>query len=161
MPAGSRLVVENACYHLIARGNQQQKIFREKKDYEEYICRVKRYKKKYGFNLYGYCLMPNHIHMLGEVTPAPKLSRFMASLLRSYTTYFNDKYGKEGHLWQGRFKSRVIVKDRYFIDCLNYIELNPVRADLVKTPYEYIWSSYNERLDEDQMEKGLLNAIVL
>lgn len=161
MPGGPRIIVENACYHLIARGNQKQKIFRERKDYEEYLDRLKRYKREFGFSLYGYCLMPNHIHMLGEIKPASQLSHFMASLLRSYTAYFNEKYGKEGHLWQGRFKSRVITKDRYLIDCLSYIELNPVRADMVNTPYEYHWSSYNERVGEEKVEIGLLSNLIL
>jgi len=107
---------------------------------------VVKYKKRYKFKLYGYCFMPNHVHIIGRVEGNGRnLSKFMHALNMTYTGYFNNKYQKVGHLWQGRFKSRVIVRDKYMIDCINYIELNPVRAGLVESPHEYIWSSYRER----------------
>ena len=145
MPNGPRLVMDHACYHITARGNQKRRIFYEDIDFEEYLSRIRIYKKKYGFKLYGYCLMPNHIHLSGELGNKKHLSKFMQSLTRSYTAYFNKKYKKVGYLWQGRFKNRIIVKDRYLIDCMNYIELNPVRAGIVNAPHEYRWSSYRER----------------
>ncbi len=145
MPNTPRLLVENACYHLIARGNQKQRIFMDEKDYQEYLGRVKIYKKKFDLRLYGYCLMPNHVHLVGQIEVAKNLSKFMHAITRSYTAYFNDKYAKVGHLWQGRFKNMVIVKDQYLVDCISYIELNPVRAKIANTPYEYPWSSYRER----------------
>ena len=70
----------------------------------------------------------------------------MQSLNQSYTIWFNKKYDKNGHLWQGRFKSMVVTKNEYLLDCINYIELNPVRANLVQNPSEYIWSSYASRI---------------
>jgi putative transposase len=76
-----------------------------------------------------------------------------------YTAYFNDEYTKVGHLWQGRFKNKVIAKDQYLIDCINYIELNPVRAEIVGAPYEYPWSSYRERVLGNKTE--MLNEITL
>jgi len=145
MPNVPRLLVENACYHLIARGNQKQRVFMDERDYREYLQRVRIYKKKFDLRLYGYCLMPNHVHLLGQIEVAKNLSKFMHAITRSYTAYFNDKYTKVGHLWQGRFKNKVIVKDQYLVDCISYIELNPVRAKIVNTPYEYPWSSYRER----------------
>ena len=141
-----RVVIENACYHLMARGNQKQNVFLEQEDYREFLERLKAYKRKYDFKLYGYCLMPNHIHIIGQMETARFLSKFMQGITLSYTLYFNDKYTKVGHLWQGRFKNKVIVKDRYLSDCINYIECNPVRAQLVHTPYKYVWSSYRERV---------------
>ena len=161
MPSGPRLLLDNVCYHIITRGNQKQRIFREDRDYEEYLSRLRKYKKKHDFLLYGYCLMPNHIHLLGETKVAADLSRLMSSLQRSYTAYFNEKYVKVGHLWQGRFKSKVITKDKYLIDCINYIELNPVQANIVNNIWEYRWSSYNERTLEENEEKLLLNNLVL
>lgn len=146
MPNGPRLIIENALYHIMVRGNQKQMVFVEECDFIQYLNRLKRYKRKYGFRLYGFCLMPNHIHMIGEATQAKNMAKFMHGLNRSYTAYFNKKYGKVGHLWQGRFNSKVILKDGYAVDCLSYIEMNPVRANMVRSPSEYEWSSYRERV---------------
>ncbi len=146
MPTGPRLLVENACYHIITRGNQRQQIFLDEKDYRTCILIIKRYKKKFRFLLYGYCLMPNHIHMVGEPGESGNLAKFMQGFLRSYTAYFNNRYDKVGHLWQGRFKSKVIVKDAYLIDCIHYIEINPVRANLSKSAGDYLWSSHRQRV---------------
>lgn len=146
-----RVLVDNACYHLIARGNQKQQVFLDKKDFKEYLNRLRYYKKKFDFKLYAYCLMPNHIHLMGQIEVAKNLSKFMHGVTLSYTAYFNNKYTEVGHLWQGRFKNKVIVKDQYLIDCINYIELNPVRKELVKTPNEYIWSSYRERVFDNNL----------
>ena len=161
MPDGPRVVLENACYHLIARGNQKQRVFKNKEDYKSYLHRIKRYKKRYGFRLYGFCLMPNHIHLIGKVGEAKCLAKFMQCLTRSYTAYFNEKYQEVGHLWQGRFKSKIIIKDRYLIDCVNYIELNPVRANIAGAPQEYGWSSHRERNLGIDKESRMLDALNL
>lgn len=142
---GSRLLFDNACYHIITRGNQKQQVFNDDEDCKNYLKRLKKYKQRYDFKLYGYCLMPNHVHLIGEIINSKNLSNFMHDLTRSYTAYFNKKYQKVGHLWQGRFKSKIILKDRYLISCINYIELNPIRANIINNPTEYIWSSYKER----------------
>ena len=83
----------------------------------------------------------------------------MQCLQRSYTAYYNRKYDKVGHLWQGKFKAKLIVKDQYALECVSYIETNPVRAKLVKNPKDYIFCSYSERyLNNDG---GLLNKFLL
>ncbi len=161
MPNGPRIIIENAIYHITVRGNQKQKIFIERSDFCEHMKRLRRYKKRYGFRLYGFCLMPNHIHIMGEVTKNENLAKFMQGLNRSYTAYFNKKYNKVGHLWQGRFNSKVVMKDKYVIDCINYIELNPVRANIVKSPCEYEWSSYAERALGVNENKKLLDRLIL
>jgi len=102
MPTGPRLLLANACYHIITRGNQRQQVFLEERDYKAYLLSLRRYKKRYGFLLYGFCLMPNHIHLVGEPKELKGLAKFMQGLTRSYTAYFNRKYKKVGHLWQGR-----------------------------------------------------------
>jgi len=159
MPTGSRLLLANACYHIITRGNQRQQVFCDEKDYTTYLLTLRRYKKRYGFLLYGFCLMPNHIHMVGEPREVKNLAKFMQGLLRSYTAYFNKRYKKVGHLWQGRFKSKIIVKDNYLIDCIHYIELNPVRADMAKTTGDYAWSSYRERILDKKTQGWLLDEL--
>lgn len=145
MPNGPRPLIDNACYHITVRGNNRQGIFKVNKDYEKYLEYVKRCKRKYKFRVFGYCLMPNHAHLVIEVDKAKKVSRVMSSLQRSYTGYFNNSYNRVGHLWQGRFKSKIVIKDRYLINAINYIEFNPVRAKLVNAPHEYTWSSCKAR----------------
>ena len=146
MVDGPRLIVDGACYHIMVRGNNKQNIFRAEDDYHKYMDLLTKYKKRYKFRLYGYCFMPNHIHIIGQVIGAGKnLSRFMHGLNMSYALYFNNKYQGVGHVWQGRFKSKVIVKDKYLIDCINYIESNPAAAEIVESPHKYLWSSYRER----------------
>jgi putative transposase len=146
MPAGPRLLIENACYHITIRGNQRQPVFLDAKDFCVYLAQLRKYKRQCGFLLYGFCLMLNHLHLIGEPKVEKNLSKFMQKLSRAYTAYFNKRYGKVGHLWQGRFKSKVIVKDAYLIDCIQYAEMNPVRARLVKSRADYPWSSYRERV---------------
>jgi putative transposase len=102
MSTVKRLVMENACYHLIVRGNQKQNVFRSEDDYLAYLALLKRFKRKYKFRLYAYCLMPNHVHLLGELEIPAFLSKFMHGLNRTYTLYFNNKYEEVGHLWQGK-----------------------------------------------------------
>jgi len=145
MARSSRIFVDNACYHIIARGNQQQNIFLCAEDYEKYLSMVKKAKRKYGIFLYAYCLMTNHVHLLIEAIKSKNMSKFMHWISRGYTAYFNAKYGKTGHLWQGRFQSRPIVKGQYLINAAVYIENNPVRAGIVNDPADYPWSSYRER----------------
>jgi len=137
--------IDNACYHITTRGNQKQAAFIDNEDYLRCLATVKRAKKKYAVLLYAYCLMPNHLHLLIESKIAGDISKFMHWVNRGYVAYFNAKYGKVGHLWQGRFKSKPIIKDRYLINCAEYIEENPVRAGLVSDIAAYPWSSYRER----------------
>ncbi len=145
MPRIHRITIKNSCYHIITRGNQKQSVFLESKDYNKYLSLLKKYKEKYQFRLYAFCLMPNHIHLLIEVTEPQTLQKTFRGLNLSYTLYFNYKYKKVGHLWQGRFKSKPILKGRCLINCANYIEANPVRKKMVDDIAEYQWSSYKER----------------
>jgi putative transposase len=156
----TRFFIDNGCFHIMSRGNQKQKIFNASDDYSIYLKLLLKYKKKYAFKLYGYCLMPNHIHIIGQVEKAITLSKFVQSLNRAYTACFNHKYKKVGHLWQGRFKSKVLMKDEYFISCINYVECNPVRAKIVLSPDKYEYSSYNER-NMLNFKTKLLDPIIL
>ncbi|MCG2706986.1 MAG: transposase [Candidatus Omnitrophica bacterium] len=145
MTRGARILLDNVCYHILNRGNHKQNIFLEESDFGKYLQLLKHYKKKYAFKLFGYCLMPNHIHLILEPRQPDNLAKFMQGLTQAYTAWFNKKYRKAGRLWQGRFKSMVVGKDDYFIECIYYIETNPVRAALALSPADYHWSSYRER----------------
>lgn len=94
--------------------------------------------------------MPNHIHLILEVSKGADLRKIMQCLNQTYTIWFNEKYKKVGHLWQGRYKSMVIQKNKYLLDCMQYVELNPIRANLVKSPFDYLWSSWQKRLGCEQ-----------
>lgn len=161
MPSGPRLLIHNACYHIITRGNQRQKVFLDTKDFTKYLLLLRKYKRKFGFRIYGFCLMPNHIHLVGEPQEKQNLAKFMQALSRAYTAHFNKRYNKVGHLWQNRYKSKIIVKDNYLVDCLHYVELNPVRANLVRSAGEYHWSSHQERVTASYATVRLLDQIQL
>jgi REP element-mobilizing transposase RayT len=136
-----RIQFPGAFYHVIARGNGGQKIFRDFQDYELYLSFLREYKVRFGFLLYAYALMPTHIHFLLEMKETP-LSKLMQVLQFRYTRNFNIKYKKWGHLFQGRYKAILCDKDSYFLELSAYIHLNPVRGGLVKKPHQYPWSSY-------------------
>lgn len=146
MPRGARILINNGCYHILNRGNQKQDIFIEDEDYAKYLELLKHYKRKFWYRVFCYCLMPNHIHILIQPRETSELPLIMQGLSQTYTIWFNEKYKKVGHLWQGRFKNMVINRDDYFIECISYIEANPVRAKIVSSPADYLWSSYKSRV---------------
>lgn len=145
MPVKSRALIDNAAYHVIIRGNQKQKTFNEDVDQLRFLQLVKKYKNKHKARIYAYCLMSNHVHLLIDPDDKYTLKKIMHGICMSYTKYFNYKYKKCGHLWQGRYKTRVIQKDQYLINCATYIEMNPVRAKICLRPEDYPWSSYASR----------------
>ncbi|MFH1782236.1 MAG: transposase, partial [Candidatus Omnitrophota bacterium] len=120
-------------------------IFKREEDYVVYLKILYKAKRKHCILLYSYCLMLNHIHLLIEVPSSSNMSKFMQWLNKGYSEYFNRTYNVSGHLWQGRFISKPILKDQYLLHCANYIESNPVRAKIVDKITEYKWSSYIER----------------
>ena len=146
MPRGARILIRDACYHILNRGNQKRNIFLEETDYTECLKIIRHYKRVFMFKVFGYCLMPNHIHLIIQPKEPHDLAEIMQRLTQVYTNWFNEKYKKCGHLWQGRFKNMVVIRDEYFINCISYIEANPVRAGIVNSPGEYNWSSYRGRV---------------
>lgn len=146
MARKARTLISGSAYHIISRGNQRQKVFFDKEDSQRYYDSLSRYKKRYKTKIYAYCLMSNHIHLLLDPDCKPSLKKFMHGLNMSYAKYFNYKYKKCGHLWQDRFKSFIISKDSYILNCVNYIEFNPVRAKIVEKPEDYQWCSYKARV---------------
>ena len=145
MSRSARLILDNVCYHVITRGNQRQQVFLKDEDFLRYLGILIKYKKKYDFAVYGYCLMSNHVHLLIDLDNKDNLAKAMQGINQSYTRYFNFRYKKSGHLWQGRFKSLIVHKDEYLLSCIKYIELNPIRAKIIDNPLEYQWSSYKTR----------------
>ena len=95
--------------------------------------------------------MPNHVHLIIKIQEGAQLNKIMLGLNLSYTLYYNFKYKTVGHLWQGRFKSKIIERDSYLIECINYVEANPVRANLTRESGNYPWSGYSLRHKENNL----------
>lgn len=157
-----RLIDPDVAYHVISRGNNKSSIFHGTEDYKKYLSVLDKAKEVYGFSLYHYVLMPNHVHLLIRPNESD-LSVFMHVIQMSYAKYYCKKYGFVGHVWQGRFKSLSIENDSYLFACGNYIEMNPVRARLTVSPKAWAWSSYhvyafgagNPRVDADPLFETL------
>lgn len=137
-----RVIVDEGLYHVIQRGNDRRKVFRQEADYEQFYLLLKKYLKRYSSFLHHYCLMSNHLHLILKVMAAQDLPKLMQGINLSYTLYYKQKYKFTGSLWQGRYKSIVIEKDEYLMECGRYIERNPVRAAIVRDPKDYRFSSY-------------------
>jgi putative transposase len=163
MPRQPRLLLSKSYYHVTTRGNNRNNVFKEDNDYLFYLNLIRKYKKEHPFDIYHYCLMSNHTHFLIRTGDASGFSTFMKNLNLAYYYYFKKKYGWTGHFWQGRYNSQSVGKDEYFLQCGKYIELNPVRARIVKDPGDYSCSSYsyyaegkeNNIITEDFFYKGL------
>jgi len=136
-----RVEYPGAYYHVINRGNYQEKILKNDRDREKFLQYLEKASERFSITFHTYCLMSNHFHLLVE-TPEPNLSVAMQWIMVSYATYFNRKRDRHGHLFQGRFKAILIDADEYLKHLSRYIHLNPVRAKMVSAPSEYKWSSY-------------------
>lgn len=143
-----RIEYEGALYHVITRGNQKQKIFKESHDYRKFLDIISAYKQRYHFRIYAYVLMTNHVHLLIETQEVP-LSKILQGINQSYTMYYNHKYKTVGHLFQGRYKAILCDRDRYLLTLLKYIHYNPLRAQIAETLDNYPWSSYKAYLTEE------------
>ena len=144
MPRIARDYNKLKVYHTIIRGIDKQDIFYSEKDRIKFIEIIKDTKEKYNYELYAYCLMDNHVHLV-IYDKNEEISKMMQSIEISYVRYFNQKYERTGHLFQNRFFSKK-VEDREYLKMLcRYIHQNPLKAGVAKTE-EYKWSSYNKYL---------------
>lgn len=128
--------------HIIQRGNNRQICFVTDEDSAAYFFWLRHYAEKYQVDVHAWVLMTNHVHLLVTPHEEQAVSKMMQALGRSYVRYFNKTYQRTGTLWEGRFKSCLVQTASYVLYCYRYIELNPVRAGMVKDPSEYHWSSY-------------------
>ena len=137
-----RFVIPDQPQHVIVRGNNRDPIFFEDVDYQFYLEKLKQACEKHECELHAYVLMTNHVHLL--ITPHTEqgLGKVMQMIGRYYVQYFNYSYQRTGTLWEGRYKATLIDSENYLLTCYRYIELNPVRADMVEHAADYPWSSY-------------------
>ncbi len=146
-----RLFAPGLLYHVIVRGNQRRKTFLSHADYQAYLERLGRYRRKFAHTLHAYCLMPNHVHLLVESSTEP-LAKFMQGLQQSYSQYYNLRHRKTGHVFQGRYKAIVCEKDEYLLELIRYIHLNAVRAGIVKEAEQYEYSGHRAYLEGQATE---------
>jgi REP element-mobilizing transposase RayT len=135
-------------------------VFQSNRDREKYLSYLESAYQRYGAIIHAYCLMGNHYHLLLE-TPRGNLSQVLHHINGAYTTYFNIKRGRSGHLFQGRFKGILVDQEAYGKELSRYIHLNPVRAGIVKTPSGYPWSSYRYFIGKDKKPQWLTTEFVL
>lgn len=145
MARRARVHLPGALYHILSRGNQRQKIYKDEEDRRRFEALLGEVVKLRSLTLYAYVLMPNHFHLLLEVNRTP-LSKVMQSLLYRYTRYYNQRYRKVGHLFQGRYRAILCDRDSYLMELIRYLHLNPVRAGLIGDPSRYRWSSHRDYL---------------
>ncbi len=143
MPRNARERGLSGIYHLMLRGVNKQSIFEEDEDKRKLLQKLFYYKKVSNFELYGYCFMDNHLHILIKEKDE-SISLIVKRIIGSYVLWFNEKYERCGHLFQERFKSEAIESNSYLLAALRYIHQNPVKAGLAKDIWEYEWSSCHE-----------------
>ncbi len=137
-----RFVLVGHPQHIIIRGNNREPVFTSDEDYRFFLDKLTDAAKKHECDIHAYVLMTNHIHLLATPHKTDGISKMMQMLGRYYVQYFNYTYKRSGTLWEGRYKASLIDSDAYALLCYRYIELNPVRANMVQHPSEYPWSSY-------------------
>lgn len=137
-----RLTVPGYPHHLIQRGNNRQAIFAESADYETLLSMLDENARKFEVQVHAYVLMTNHFHLLATPATPAGLPSLMQAVGRRYVRYFNQRQGRSGTLWEGRYRSTLIQADRYLLACMVYMDLNPVRAGIAATAKDYPWSSH-------------------
>jgi putative transposase len=136
-----RLVVPHQAHHVIQRGNDHQPIFREPEDYQRFLGWLRESAKVYRVAIHAYVLLPDSLQLLATPADEDGLAQAMQRVGRYYVPWFNGKYGRSGSLFQGRYKTSVIDAPSYLMQCSQYIESAPLRAQLAADALAYPWSS--------------------
>ena len=149
MPRQTRKYSYSETYHIIIKGIDDQDIFYDDKDRQFFLKRILKTKKLFDYDIYAYCLMSNHVHMVIKIQN-DFLSKAIQSLTLSYAQYFNKKYKRKGPLVQNRFKSKNVENQKYFLEVCRYVHRNPEKAYIAKTE-DYEWSSYKEYIGKERL----------
>ena len=137
-----RLTLAGYPHHIILRGNNRQAIFMDMADFQRMLALLQTHAIEQGVQVHAYVLMSNHLHLLLTPLQNDSLPKMMQAVGRAYVLYFNKRHGRSGTLWEGRYRSALIQTERYFLACMAYIDLNPVRAGMVAQAADYPWSSH-------------------
>ena len=160
MARSLRIQYPHAFYHVTSRGNERNPVFLSRRDREKFLSYLESATERYGAIVHVYCLMDNHYHLLLE-TPFGNLSQIMHHINGAYTTYFNTKRSRSGHLFQGRYKAILLDADEYAKELSRYIHLNPVRAGIVETPDNFEWSSFRYYTIGKEVPEWLCRKFIL
>jgi len=143
MPRRARLSLPNVPWHIIQRGNNRGDCFFADEDYQRYLSELTTLAPKFECAIHAYVLMTNHVHLLLTPKNPDSAALLMKNLGQRYVQYVNRSYNRSGTLWEGRFRSCLTQTENYVLACYRYIEMNPVRAGIVKHPKNYLWSSFH------------------
>ncbi len=149
-----RYVIPGIPQHIIQRGNNRSAIFFSEKDYLFYSEKLLQASQEHGCIIHAYVLMTNHVHLLATPLYECSISKMQQMIGRYYVQYFNYQYQRTGTLWEGRYRATLVDTKQYLFRCMHYIEMNPVRAGMVKEPGNYRWSSYSHNA------LGVNNALI-
>lgn len=150
MPRRAREKSSSGIYHLMLRGINKQNLFEEDEDKRKLIKTIGRYKQLSNYQIYAYCLMNNHVHLLIKENEEP-ISTIIKRISSSYVLWYNKKYCRCGHLFQERFRSEVVETDPYFFTVLRYIHQNPIKAGITNEAASFSWSSYREYIGNPEI----------
>lgn len=155
MARTARIVIPGEPHHITQRGNNKQNVFLSNRDRTAYLRFLKEESNRHGLHIVGFCLMSNHIHIIGIPSEAESLQKAIGRTHFRYTQIFNRLHNRSGHLWQNRYFS-CAMDETHFMYTLRYVEQNPVRAGLEKRPWDYPWSSAKAHIGETS-PSGLLD----
>lgn len=147
MPRTARIILPDTPHHVVQRGHNRNAVFLRSADYQLYMDNLKEWKENLGIAVYSWCLMTNHVHLiLNPGDSRESIGQLMRRLAARQTRYVNRLKNRTGTLWEGRYKASPIQSDAYLLQCCRYVELNPVKALMVRRAEEYRWSSYRAKI---------------
>ena len=152
-------ITHAGCYHVVCRGVERRNVFLEEDDYDKFLDLLHELKNKYNIIIHSFCLMTNHYHLLIE-TKEENISEAMRYLNSNYSIYFNKKYKRSGHLWQGRFHSDYLYDDKHFWYVTKYIERNPIKANMVQKMEYYKYQSFFQWKNSFEYFSLLKNSMI-
>ena len=152
MPRTSRAAAPDYPHHITQRGNNREAVFFDDQDRQTYLDFLRHYLYQHQLDLWAYCLMPNHIHLLVVPHVSEDLARGIGLTNQSYTRYINRKYLRSGRIWQNRFYSCIVDTDDHHWTVARYIESNPVKAGITSNAFDYRWSSARHHLEDDDSD---------
>ena len=162
MGAKQRLEIAGGLYHVTARGNAQEAVFRDEIDYVTFLRTLAPLVQQFGWLCHSYCLLPNHYHLFIE-TPEPNLARGMRLVNGTYAQRFNGRHRRVGHVFQGPYGAELLARDGHLLEVCRYIPLNPVRANLCDDPADWPWSSYRALTGSQEpptfLEVGFIHSL--
>lgn len=157
MPRCSRILSSTGIYHVMMRGINRGDLFIDDRDREKFLEIIQNKGSLGEYDIYAYCLMTNHVHLLIKET-GDTIDRTMKRIGISYSQCFNNRYERIGHVFQDRFRSETVENERYLLGCIRYIHNNPVKAGIVRYPEYYGWSSYGDYIGEEKFARGIANT---